>query len=87
MEDDQAHQQHAAEEAELAREARLVMLVIVRAQELEGSSTGGVPGENMTLKEAICVLEKHGEDAWLEHVDPVRTVEVPKEQPFAPPGS
>jgi hypothetical protein len=86
MEDDQAHQQHATEEAELIRESRLAILVIERARALERSS-GGVPGENMTLEEAISVLEKHGEDAWVEHVEPVRTVEVPEEQPPGPPGS
>jgi hypothetical protein len=35
-----------------------------------------VPSETMTLEEAVSVLEEHGENAWLEHVKPVRTVEV-----------
>jgi hypothetical protein len=55
----------------------MALLVLVRAQDLQRSS-GIVPSEIMTLEEAISVLEKHGKDAWLEHVEPIRTIEVPE---------
>jgi hypothetical protein len=84
MEDDQTHQPHTAEEAELVREVRLAILVIERAEELERSSSVA-PGENMTLEKAISVLEKHGEEVWLEHVYPVRTIELPEERRFVRP--
>jgi hypothetical protein len=92
MEDEQAHQPHDPEEAELVRETRLALLVRDRAQELAGSSRR-VPGEIVTLKQAISVVEKHGgKHAWLDSADPVDTIEVPnvegpKERPFAPLGS
>ena len=77
MEDSLDDQRQTAAEAEAVREARTALLVLVRAQDLQRSS-GLVPSEIMTLEEAISVLEKHGEDAWLEHVEPIRTIEVPK---------
>ncbi len=81
MEDDQVHRPHTAEEAERVREVRLAMLVIERAENLEQSSSV-VPSENMTLEEAISVLENHGDEAWLEHVAPVRIIEVPRGRRF-----
>jgi hypothetical protein len=78
MEDEQVHQPHDPEEAELVRETRLTLLVIDRAQELAGSSRG-VPGEIVTLEQAISVVENHGgKHAWLDSADPVHTVEIPK---------
>jgi hypothetical protein len=85
MEDFQPYQPQTAEEAELVRGARLAILVIERAENLERSSSV-VPGENMTLGKAISVLEKHGEEVWLEHVDPVRTIKVPEGRRFVRPG-
>jgi hypothetical protein len=87
MEGEQAHQPHDPEEAELVRETRLALLVSARAQELAGSSRG-VPGEIVTLEQAISVVEKHGgEHARLDSAYPVHTVKVPEERPFSPPGS
>jgi hypothetical protein len=87
MEDEQAHQPHDPEKAELVRETRLAWLVRYRAQQLAECSRG-VPGEIATLEHAISVVEKHGgKHAWLDSADPVHTVEVPKERPIAPPGS
>ena len=87
MEDEQAHQPHDPEEAELVRETRLALLVTDLAQELAGSSRR-VPDEIVALEQAISVVEKHGgKNAWLDNADPVHTVEVPKERPFTPPGS
>jgi hypothetical protein len=77
MEDSQNDQRQTPAEAEAVREARMALLVLVRAQDLQRSS-GIVPSETMTLEEAISVLEKHGEDAWLEHVEPIRTIKVPE---------
>jgi hypothetical protein len=77
MEDSQDDQRQTPAEAEAVREARMALLVLVRAQDLQRSS-GIVPSETMTLEEAISVLEKHGEDAWLEHVEPIRTIKVPE---------
>jgi phage/plasmid-associated DNA primase len=77
MEDSQDDQRQTPAEAEAVREARMALLVLVRAQDLQRSS-GIVPSENMTLEEAISVLEKHGEDAWLEHVEPIRIIKVPE---------
>ena len=77
MEDSQDDQRQTPAEAEAVREARMALLVLVRAQDLQRSS-GLVPSEIMTLEEAISVLEKHGEDAWLEHVEPIRTIKVPE---------
>ena len=75
MEDNRDDQRQTPAEAEAVREARIALLVLVRAQDLQRSS-GMVPSETMTLEEAVSVLEEHGENAWLEHVKPVRTVEV-----------
>ncbi len=77
MEDSQDDQRQTPAQAEAVREARMALLVLVRAQDLQRSS-GIVPSETMTLEEAISVLEKHGEDAWLEHVEPIRTIKVPE---------
>ena len=77
MEDSQDDQRQTPAEAEAVREARMALLVLARAQDLQRSS-GIVPSETMTLEEAISVLEKHGEDAWLEHVEPIRTIKVPE---------
>jgi hypothetical protein len=77
MEESLDDQRQTAAEAEAIREARMALLVLVRAQDLQRSS-GIVPSEIMTLEEAISVLEKHGKDAWLEHVEPIRTIEVPE---------
>jgi hypothetical protein len=78
MEDEQVHQPHDPEEAELVRETRLTLLVIDRAQELAGSSRG-VPGEIVTLEQAISAVENHGgKHAWLDSADPVHTVEIPR---------
>jgi hypothetical protein len=77
MEESQDDQRQTPAEAEAVREARMALLVLVRAQDLQRSS-GLVPSEIMTLEEAISVLEKHGEDAWLEHVEPIRTIRVPE---------
>jgi len=87
MEDEQGHQPHDPEEAELVRESRLAMLVKDLAEELVGSSRG-VPDEIVTLEQAISVVERHGGNlARLDSADPVDTVEVPKERSFAPPRS
>jgi hypothetical protein len=87
MEGEQAHQPHDPEEAELVRETRLALLVSARAQDLAGSSRG-LPGEIVTLEQAISVVEKHGgEHARLDSAYPVHTVKVPEEPPFFPPGS
>ncbi len=77
MEDSLDDQLQTSADAEAVREARMALLVLVRAQDLQRSS-GIVPSEIMTLEEAISVLEKHGEDAWLEHVEPIRTIKVPE---------
>jgi hypothetical protein len=77
MEDSLDDQRQTPAEAEAVREARIALLILVRAQDLQRSS-GVIPSETMTLEEAISVLDEHGENAWLEHVKPVRTVEVLK---------
>jgi hypothetical protein len=87
MEGERAHQPHDPEEAELVRETRLASLVRDRAQELAGSARR-VPGEIVTLEQAISVVEKHGgEHARLETAYPVYTVKVSEERPFSPLGS
>src|SRR3712207_6230948 len=55
----------------------LAVSVIERAQELERAE-GGEPNESMTLREALTVLERHGEDA--PAIDTERVVEVPQEE-------
>ncbi len=55
-----AYEERAAEYLEDSRQARLAASVIERAQELE-RGVGREPDERMTLREALKVLQAHGE--------------------------
>jgi hypothetical protein len=72
-----AHEGRAAEYLEDARQSQLALAVIERAQELERGA-GFEPSEDMTLREALTVLELHGED--VPEIDAQRVVVIPPEE-------
>ncbi len=66
----------AEEAAEGQRTAQLGLYAFDRAHELEHAA-GREPDPDMTLSEALAILERHGEE--VPGLDAGRTVEVPKE--------
>lgn len=70
-----AYGHQAEENADMARVARLAGSTIERAVELERAE-GLEPDENMTLAEALAVLERHGERTP-EGLDPNLVIKVP----------
>ena len=71
------------EDLEVAGQAELAVSVIERAQELERSA-GKEPNEDMTLEEALAVLESHGENAPALNTE--RVAAVPQEEERRVPG-
>ncbi len=72
---ERAHGHEAEEAAEGAMEARLAADAIERAQTLQDA--GEPVDESMTLREALAILERHGEEPAVRPESLDRAVEVP----------
>jgi hypothetical protein len=73
-----AYEGRTAENLESAKQGRLALSVIERAQELE-RGVGRQPDESMTLGEALEIFRAHGEPVP-EHLDPEHLVELSEEE-------